>query len=122
MIHRTHSQTTYTIPAGIPEGLKSIIKYGVESYGFVMSKREFTFGELAEAIRATYDETNPVNKRVINALEFAERWMEPAKEPYAGFNAEYELALKIGNARYGSACRHESVYAGRCTKCLRRVR
>lgn len=33
----------------------------------------------------------------------------------------YELALKVGNARYGSPCKHERVKAGYCLNCKRRV-
>lgn len=37
------------------------------------------------------------------------------------FKAQYELALKEGNRRFGSECKHENVYSGRCCNCLRRV-
>ena len=33
----------------------------------------------------------------------------------------YELALREGNRRFGSPCRHEKVKGGKCVKCLRRV-
>ena len=35
---------------------------------------------------------------------------------------EYELALKIGNARYGSPCEHSVVRNGHCANCGRKVR
>lgn len=35
--------------------------------------------------------------------------------------AEYELALKIGQRRFGSACEHLKVKNGVCIKCLRKV-
>jgi hypothetical protein len=34
---------------------------------------------------------------------------------------EYELALKIGNKRFGSVCKHERVVNGKCVNCLRKV-
>ncbi|MFC1999132.1 hypothetical protein ACFLXE_00050 [Chloroflexota bacterium] len=34
---------------------------------------------------------------------------------------EYELALQIGDKRFGSECRHEKVKNGHCENCLRRV-
>lgn len=34
----------------------------------------------------------------------------------------YELALKQGERRFGSLCKHEVVKNGRCVNCLRRVR
>ncbi len=34
---------------------------------------------------------------------------------------EYELALRIGNERYGSPCQHKQVKGGHCTKCNRRT-
>jgi len=37
------------------------------------------------------------------------------------FNQEYELALKEGNKRFGSECRHENVKNGICINCLRTV-
>lgn len=37
------------------------------------------------------------------------------------FNEEYELAKKIGDARFGSDCKHEHTKNGHCTICLRKV-
>ena len=37
------------------------------------------------------------------------------------FEAQYALAIREGNRRFGSECKHEQVYAGRCCNCLRRV-
>lgn len=37
------------------------------------------------------------------------------------FAEEYELAIKMGDARFGSECRHEETKDGVCMKCLRRV-
>lgn len=37
------------------------------------------------------------------------------------FNEEYELALRIGNRRFGSECKHDQVKNGRCVNCLRKV-
>lgn len=37
------------------------------------------------------------------------------------FDAEYELARRIGEARFASECRHETVKDGRCLNCLRQV-
>lgn len=34
---------------------------------------------------------------------------------------EYELALRLGNRRFGSECKHEKVKNGHCRRCLRRV-
>ncbi len=34
---------------------------------------------------------------------------------------EYELALKIGNKRYGSECLHTQIKKGVCLHCLRKV-
>lgn len=34
---------------------------------------------------------------------------------------EYELALYIGNKRFGSECKHEKVKNGVCENCLRKV-
>ena len=37
-------------------------------------------------------------------------------------NAELSrLAFESGKKRFGSACKHEHVRAGRCTNCLRKV-
>jgi len=33
----------------------------------------------------------------------------------------YELALREGNRRFGSACKHEKTKNGHCVKCLRKV-
>lgn len=37
------------------------------------------------------------------------------------FAQEYELARRIGDARFGSECKHEQVKNGHCVACLRRV-
>jgi hypothetical protein len=37
------------------------------------------------------------------------------------FDREYELALKIGKARFGSECKHEVIKNGHCVNCLRRI-
>lgn len=37
------------------------------------------------------------------------------------FVKQYELARRIGDARYGTECRHEHVKDGRCIDCQRRV-
>ncbi len=34
---------------------------------------------------------------------------------------EYELALKEGNKRFGSLCKHEKTKNGICINCLRKV-
>lgn len=48
--------------------------------------------------------------------------MENEMTPFdKSFKAQYELALRVGNQRFGSECKHEKVYAGRCCDCLRRV-
>lgn len=35
--------------------------------------------------------------------------------------AEYELALNVGNKRFGVACKHGKVINGKCVNCLRAV-
>lgn len=35
---------------------------------------------------------------------------------------EYELALRIGEAQFGTKCEHREVKAGYCLRCLRKVR
>ena len=37
------------------------------------------------------------------------------------FNREYELAIKNGDARFGSPCKHTRVKNGVCQNCLRRI-
>ena len=37
------------------------------------------------------------------------------------FREEYEMALREGDRRFGSECKHEHVKNGRCTQCLRVV-
>lgn len=37
------------------------------------------------------------------------------------FAEEYELALRVGERRFGSECKHDKVKNGRCTNCLRKV-
>lgn len=37
------------------------------------------------------------------------------------FRALYELALKQGEKRFGSECKHEVTNQGRCVNCLRKV-
>jgi hypothetical protein len=37
------------------------------------------------------------------------------------FAEQYEAARRIGEARFGSECKHESIKNGVCTKCLRKV-
>ena len=37
------------------------------------------------------------------------------------FEEEYELALRIGNERFGPPCKHEKTKNGYCLKCLRKV-
>ncbi len=37
------------------------------------------------------------------------------------FQAEYELARRVGDERFGSECRHENIKNGHCEKCLRKV-
>lgn len=39
----------------------------------------------------------------------------------ASFNQEYELAKRIGARRFGTECKHESVFSGHCKNCLRKV-
>ena len=34
----------------------------------------------------------------------------------------YELALRVGNRRFGSACSHTIIRKGVCVNCLRKVR
>lgn len=35
---------------------------------------------------------------------------------------EYEEALKQGNKRFGSTCKHEKTQNGYCLNCLRKIR
>lgn len=44
--------------------------------------------------------------------------MNPLDKSFAN---EYEIARRVGDRRFGSACPHERVKNGRCTNCLRRV-
>jgi hypothetical protein len=37
------------------------------------------------------------------------------------FKDEYELALKQGNKRFGSECKHKKIKKGICQNCLRKV-
>ncbi len=37
------------------------------------------------------------------------------------FRLQYELALLIGNKRFGSECKHEQATQGVCKNCLRKV-
>lgn len=37
------------------------------------------------------------------------------------FNKLYELAIKEGDKRFGSSCKHEKIINGVCCNCLRRV-
>jgi hypothetical protein len=37
------------------------------------------------------------------------------------FDEQYELALREGNKRFGSDCKHEQVKNGKCLNCLRKV-
>ncbi len=37
------------------------------------------------------------------------------------FAEEYELALKFGDAHFGSECKHERVSGGHCCHCCRKV-
>lgn len=37
------------------------------------------------------------------------------------FAEEYELAIKIGNRRFGSECKHDKTKNGYCINCLRKV-
>ncbi len=51
---------------------------------------------------------------------------KPYERPHWGIHyttarREYELALRIGNKRFGSECRHEQTKDGHCTSCLRKV-
>ena len=34
---------------------------------------------------------------------------------------EYELALKIGNERFGKQCKHTKAKNGYCVNCLRKI-
>ena len=36
-------------------------------------------------------------------------------------NDLYELALREGNKRFGSECKHEKIRGGKCLNCLRKV-
>ena len=48
--------------------------------------------------------------------------VEFIQDPFhLSFDAQYELALRTGNARYGTECRHKTVKNGICTNCLRKV-
>jgi hypothetical protein len=77
-IYKTNNQIIYTVPA-IPQAGKEILRYAVEAYAFVMwPRRFFTFGELAQGIRATFDLSNPVTARAVQVLEFCETWKEQA--------------------------------------------
>ncbi len=38
------------------------------------------------------------------------------------FKELYELALKRGNKRFGSECKHEKIIRGHCANCLRKVK
>jgi hypothetical protein len=72
-IYKTGSNLTYIENDNFPEGLKSVLKYAIEQYSFLMfPKRVFTAGELAETIKASYDMANSVNYAVVTALEFAQ--------------------------------------------------
>jgi len=37
------------------------------------------------------------------------------------FRAEYKLARREGDRRFGTPCEHKQVRNGRCLKCLRKV-
>ena len=40
----------------------------------------------------------------------------------SAFDAEYELARRTGDARFGSPCAHEHTVSNRCANCQRVVR
>lgn len=49
--------------------------------------------------------------------------VKPKVDPFnKSFNAEYELAKKTGDARFGSPCDHSKVRDGYCSLCGRKVR
>lgn len=55
-------------------------------------------------------------ERLMNGLP-----LEQPKPTPITFADEYELARQIGDARFGSECKHEQVKGGYCVACLRKV-
>lgn len=55
-------------------------------------------------------------ERLMNGLPLE----QPTPKPIT-FADEYELARRVGDARFGSECKHEQVRGGRCVECLRKV-
>jgi hypothetical protein len=39
----------------------------------------------------------------------------------ASFEQQYEVARRLGDARFGGECRHEVTWGGHCANCLRKV-
>lgn len=66
-VTNTRLHKSYTIPNGLTIVQQEILKYAIESYGFLMTG-SYTFKELAETIPAHYDSESPRTQVVIKTL------------------------------------------------------
>ena len=81
-ITRNHYTVSYQIPDDAPEGFKTLLKYAVENYSFVMYPRtKFTAGALARELKKRYSLENPINRACYNALNFSQRWYKKRNTP-----------------------------------------
>ncbi len=80
--------------------------------------QEITFGLNNGAVMP---EGNNESAAIIVVLQKEIQRLEGEVQDKITFNQEYELALKEGNKRFGSLCKHENVKNGICKDCLRTV-
>jgi len=62
--------------------------------------------------------TDSIWNKFYKGQRHAENEAETKAESFA---EQYELAKRIGDRRFGSACKHEHIKNGRCQDCLRKV-
>lgn len=106
------------ITTNIEREEKEIVDYAAAVYSYILNQYEYrnktlTLGQFADLIYKSFDANEPHTMKVVKVLRTLHN--------RAVFHAEYELALSIGNKRFGSECNHIKVIGGRCSNCLRQV-
>lgn len=81
---------------------------------------ESAFTHAFEANSEKDDKGNAITatEKPMNVEEYKQYKKEQLREK---FNEEYELAINIGNKRFGSECKHLKTKNGYCLNCYRKI-
>jgi hypothetical protein len=86
MLHITisHLNIRYEIPTSASEHEKSILKYAVEAYYYVLPIGTHSYSQFADAIAAVYSLDEPRNRYIVDLLrrlDALDGWNTPAQPP-----------------------------------------